>query len=102
MVNKRERGSREARLATVRLGLFTFAAIFVVSLLALMVRLYIGFRDANDAEGVNYTIGNFLGDVVGDIAPLIIIIVFVALVLNFGYTFWLNSRADGGGGSAAT
>ena len=93
-MNQRERGSREARLATVRLGLFPFTSIFVVSLVALAVRLYVGFRNANDAEGIDYSIGNFLGDVVGELAPLIILIVFVALALNFAYTFWINNRED--------
>ena len=91
-MHKRERGSRESRLATVRLGLFTVTSLIVVILLALTAFLYIGFSDANDAEGVDYSVGDYLGDVGGVIIPSIIIIIVAALVLNFGYTFWLNNQ----------
>jgi len=93
-MHKRERGSREARLATVRLGLFTVTSLIVVILLALTTAIWIGFKGANDAEGVSYTLGDYIGDVGGVIIPSIIIIIVAALVLNFGYTFWLNSQED--------
>jgi heme/copper-type cytochrome/quinol oxidase subunit 2 len=98
MLHKRERGSREARLATVRLGLFTITTLIVLILLALTAVIWLGFSAANDAEGVDYSMGDYIGDVGGVIIPSIIIIVVAALALNFGYTFWLNNQEEGSGG----
>lgn len=95
-MQQRERGSIEARLATVRLGLFSFAAVVIAALLGMAGLLYNAISAANDEDGLNagYTFSEYMGDVGPVLIPSILIIFIAAVAINFGYTFYLRNQAE--------
>jgi len=93
-MHSREKGSIEARIATVRLGVFTVTAFIVLVLLALSAMIYLGFSAANDAEGISYSWGDYIGDIGPVMIPVLLIIIVAALVINFGYAFYLQNSSD--------
>jgi hypothetical protein len=62
--------------------LITFSAI-----------LYVSVSNAANDVNVEYSLGDYLGVVGPVVIPSILIIVVGALVINFGYTFFLRNQA---------
>ncbi len=93
-MQKREKGSIEARLATVRLGMFTITALVIIFLVALTLLIYSNISPANEVEGVNYTFSNYLSDIGPVVIPSILIVLIAALAINFGYTFYLRNQSQ--------
>ena len=86
MIHNRERGSREARLATVRLGLFAITLFFAGTILAGLIVIYQGIAFFNDeVEESTYTFGDYLGAVGPTAGIAIAITVIAAFVLYFVY-----------------
>lgn len=93
-MHQREKGSVEARLATVRLGIFTVTSLITVIVIGFAARFYAGFRNANDIEGVDYSVGDYISDAGPIIIQSLVIILVVALVFNFGYTYYLKNQVS--------
>lgn len=89
MLQGNEKGSLQARLALLRLGLMAVTAIFIATLLTGSFVIYQGFSRANEAVEGSYS----FSDYVSDIGPLIglasLITIVMAVVVYFGYRTYL-------------
>src|SRR5688500_6617694 len=94
-MQRHERGSREARLATVSLGLITITLIFAAAIVVVLGAAYRGIGLFNqEVEGVNYTFSDYISDVGGLAAIAIAITVIAAVVLYFVYVRVLDRMSD--------
>jgi hypothetical protein len=91
---QREKGSIAARLAVLRMGLIGITAVFSAALIAATAVVYSGVAEANSEVDAGYSFGDYLGDVGPVIGLALFILILTAVIINFGYSYYLKNQAD--------